>query len=127
MRLAGFDTGEDAQVREHAPASFDTGQVSLDVDRVHPFTLGDLRRDIRGLRDIARGGRVVVVAPLGEIDMLGERDRRQADLDRAAAGLFHRRVDAGVPGEFGVHVIIGGKHRDNRRTADAAPVGAGAI
>src|SRR3954471_11862389 len=101
VRLAGLDAGPDPQFREPLAALGDLGEVALDVDR-------QLVRGVPVHQSL--GGRGVVLQPVGEVEVLGEGDRRQALGDRALARLPHRGRVRGVPGPPGVHVIVGRSH-----------------
>ena len=72
VRLAGFDAGQDPQIRKLVPAARHVGQVTLDIEG------GATRLAVRE-------------DPVGGIDVLGERQPRQTQLDGARAGELHRR------------------------------------
>ena len=48
-------------------------------------------------------------APVGEIDVLGERQSRQTQLDGARTCELHGRARRGVPRPPGVNVVVGGR------------------
>lgn len=97
--LPDLDAGQDLQVGGLCAASLYALEVAVDVELW------------RG--EDAVGDEVAVVlleepgAEWGGVDMLGERDRGQADGDRPGAGGVHRANLPGVPGPLRVHVTVG--------------------
>ena len=77
VRLTGLDAGQDAQLGEAFADLVQLGEVAVHVER-RP-------RDRAGRPAVA--GRAVAVDPVGEIQVLGERDGREALRDRPLAGL----------------------------------------
>ena len=115
VRLARLDAGEDPQVREPVAAALDVREVALDVERLRVGAGGD--RDARVVTAVA-------VAPGGEVDVLGERDRRDAERDRPLAAPLHRRLERGVPGPLGVDVVVARpRHPDGHRIDSAGILG----
>ena len=90
MRLTCLDARQDAQIGKFLATTRQVGGVALDVERCHPWPGADARR--LGNRRRGSGGELsrVLLAPLGEIDVLGERQPWKADLDGAGAGELHR-------------------------------------
>jgi len=88
VRLAGLHARQDPQVREPVAHLGELGEVPLDVDLGVPG---------RVPLDQAFVGRPVVGVPDGEVEVLGEGDRRQPQLHRPLAGPAHRRRVGGVP------------------------------
>ena len=119
VRFAGLDARQYSKFGEPGATVLDAGQVTVDVQREHALARGDRCGDALGqiLDNPLAGGRVVVGTPLGEVDVLGECDDGQADLDGTAAGILHRGIHSSVPGELGVHVVVGGKHPSDRGMA----------
>ena len=119
VRFAGLDARQYSKFGEPGATVLDAGQVTVDVQREHALARGDRCGDALGqiLDNPLAGGRVVVGTPLGEVDVLGECDDGQADLDGTAVGILHRGIHSSVPGELGVHVVVGGKHPSDRGMA----------
>src|SRR6185312_7191365 len=109
VRFAGLDARQYSKFGEPGATVLDAGQVTVDVQREHALARGDRCGDALGqiLDNPLAGGRVVVGTPLGEVDVLGECDDGQADLDGTAAGILHRGIHSSVPGERGVHMVVG--------------------
>ena len=82
VRLAKLHPGLDAKVAVLRAAPLDRVEVAVEVDRVLPFV------------------------DEGPVGVLGEGDRRKAELEGALAAAFHRAAGR-VPRPFGVHVQIG--------------------
>jgi hypothetical protein len=97
VRLARLDAGEDAQAGKAVPALGDLRCVALDVDR-----------QLLGVVPVgeALGVRAVVLGPDGEVQVLGEGDRRQPQCHRTFAGTAHGHRLRGVPRPVGVHVVV---------------------
>src|SRR5205807_6914810 len=76
-------------------------------------------RDLLPLRGQVQAVEVGVAAA-GEVGVLGERDRGQADLLRLAAGGLHV-APRGVPGELRVDVEVGRRGDGSRVSAGAPP------
>ena len=112
MRFARLDARQDAQIRELLAATRDVGEISVDVQRPDPRTGTDSLGQRLG--PPGQGGQLgrIVPAPVGEVDVLGERHCWQAQLHGAGAGELHRRARRGVPGPPGVNVVIGGQTGD---------------
>src|SRR3954451_528780 len=102
VRLAGLDAGQDPQAGEAVAALLEIGRVALDVDRE---LVGRMPID----EALRRRG--VVLVPDGEVQGLGEGDRRQPLRHRSLAGAPHRGGVLGVPRPPGVHVIVRRSHR----------------
>ena len=91
VRLTELDAAQDAQVFVFGPAAIYTVQVAGDVDAI------------------------LVRVDLDEVSVVGEGDRRQAQLDRPLAAPFHR-APLPVIGPLGVHVEIRGRGHITRLT-----------
>jgi hypothetical protein len=103
--FAQLDAGQDAEAGKAFTAAAQAVQVPVQVERR------------RGQHAVAEPGLPIVghqlqqvrpQGPGGEIGVLGERHRGQADLDRPLAGALHRPGE-GVPRPLAVHVAIGGQ------------------
>ena len=85
MRFTGLDAGKDAQVGEFVAAAGQISQVSLDVERCHPRAVTDAR---------GSGDFVVVLVrvfqrPVGEVDVLGERQTWKTEFNGTRARRLH--------------------------------------
>ena len=118
VRFARLDARQYSKFGEPATV-LDAGQVTVDVQREHALARGDRCGDALGqiLDNPLAGGRVVVGTPLGEVDVLGECDDGQAGLRRQGGRYPPSRHHSSVPGELGVHVVVGGKHPSDRGMA----------
>ena len=103
--FAQLDAGQDTEAGKALTAAVKAAQVAVEVERR------------RGQHAVADPGLPVVrhqpeqvgpEGPGGEVGVLGERHRRQADLHRAPAGALHR-PGQGIPGPLAVHVAVGGQ------------------
>jgi hypothetical protein len=87
VRLAELHTGQDPQGGIAVPALVERRPVALDVERS------------------AEQDPVARHRPGGVVDVLGEGDRGQPQLDRPGAGAGHVAA-GGVPGPLAVHVPV---------------------
>jgi hypothetical protein len=103
--FAQFDAGQDSEAGKASTAAVKAAEVAVEVERR------------RGQHAVADSGLPVVwnqlkqvgpEGPGGEVGVLGERHRGQADLHRALAGALHRPGE-GVPRPLAVHVAVGGQ------------------
>ena len=93
MRLSCFDARQDAQVGKLLAATRQVGGVALNVERRHAWPGIDARR-LGDSRSGSAGelGRVLL-APLGEVDVLGERQPgRPISMARAQASCIDDEV-----------------------------------
>ena len=86
MRFTGLDAGQDPQVGELVAATRKVGQVSVGVERLHPWTV----THTRGPSDRAVVLHRVLEGPVREVDVLGERQPRETEFDRTRTGQLHR-------------------------------------
>ena len=101
VRLSRLHPGQDAQRGKPVTALLDAGQVAGHIQRPHRVPPAGL--------DAGRGDRVarpVVV----EVQVLGEGDRGDAQLQRPLALGHHRRTPERVVGPLRVNVVVGGQH-----------------
>ena len=119
VRLPRLHPGQDAQRGKPVTALLDAGQIAGHVQRPHRVPPAGL--------DAGRGDRVArpVVA---EVQVLGEGDRGDAQLQRPLALGHHRRTPERVVGPLRVNVVVGGQHPASMpgaahpaRTAPAGP------
>ena len=109
-RLAELEAGADPQLREVGAAAVDLLEIAVDVEARH--------RDHAVLPHQVplMVGEVLEVREPGvlEVEVLGEEQRGQPDLDGPRAGRAHGAARggvraAGVPGELAVDVAVGGE------------------
>lgn len=108
VRLPELDTGEDPQLRVRRPAPVDGGEIAVDLERRWPqppvvHERGEPSRVLRARE------------PALDVEVVGDGERGQADLDGTGAGARHRARGrrpraAGVPGPLAVHVAVA-RHR----------------
>ena len=100
MRFAQFDSAQDAEVGVTVATSLHASEVFIGIDRqrVEPTIGADTVRRHQRLRLCCQN-------PSGGIDVFGERDRGQTELEGSGAGVFHRSR-RGVPGPLGMDVVV---------------------
>src|SRR6185369_17381144 len=102
MRLSHFQAAEDLQIRETLPAVFDRLHKSDDVKRGRAELAvggGQGREMVQRVRAVEGNGES------SEVEMLGECDPRQSELDRPRTRPHHRSRWR-IPGPFAVHMAV---------------------
>ena len=102
VRFTGLDARQDPQVWELVAATRKVGEVSVDVERRHPWAV----TDTGGSSDRAVVLHRVLEGPVGEVDVLGERQPGETEVDCTRTGQLHRRARRGVPRPPRVHMVV---------------------
>src|SRR6185369_17281027 len=118
MRLSHFQAAEDLQIRETLPAVIDRLHKSGDVKRGRAQLAvggGQRREVVRCVWAVEGNGE------RSEVEVLSERDPRQAELDRPRTRSPHRSC-RGIPRPLAVHMAV-----DWLRLIHSSPAGCAGV